>query len=107
MTVDTFLLGCVLLLLLTICLGLVRVVRGPTAADRMLSAQLFGTTGVAIFLVLAELRADPALRHVALVYALLAAVTVIAFVRRFRAAGAATGAEPEAAAKTSPTGEQR
>ncbi len=75
----------VVLLLLTVCLGLIRVVKGPTAADRMLSAQLFGTSGVAILLLLAELRNDPALRHIALVYALLAAVTVIAFVRRYRA----------------------
>lgn len=80
---EFLLLACVLGLLLTLCLGLIRVARGPTAADRMLSAQLFGTSGVAIFLLLSELRADPALRHVALVYALLAAVTVIAFVRRY------------------------
>lgn len=74
--------GCVLFLLLTMILGLIRVQRGPTAADRMLAAQLFGTTGVAIFLLLAELRDDPTLRHIGLIYALLAAVTVVAFVRR-------------------------
>lgn len=82
---DSLLLLCgVVTLLLTICIGLIRVAMGPTAADRMLSAQLFGTSGVAIFLLLAELRDDPDLRHVALVYALLAAVTVIAFVQRYR-----------------------
>ncbi len=84
MTGDLLILGCVLFLLLTVCLGLIRVGRGPSPADRMLSAQLFGTSGVAIFLLLAELRNDPALRHIALVYALLAAVAVITFTRRQR-----------------------
>lgn len=84
MSADNLLLSCTLFLLLTICLGLIRVIRGPTAADRMLTAQLFGTSGVAIFLLLVELRFDPALRHIALVYALLAAITMVAFVGRFR-----------------------
>ncbi len=35
-----------LFLLLTLMAGLWRVLRGPTAADRMLAAQLFGTTAV-------------------------------------------------------------
>lgn len=69
-------------LLLNIAAGLVRVLRGPTPADRMLAAQLFGTTGVAVLLLLAEAQALAALRDVALVFALLAALSVIAFVRR-------------------------
>jgi multicomponent Na+:H+ antiporter subunit F len=71
-----------LLLLLSIVLGLVRVVRGPTAADRMLAAQLFGTTGVAVVLLLGRAFAVPAYWDFALVFALLAGVTGIAFVRR-------------------------
>lgn len=58
-----------------------RVLRGPTAADRMLAAQLFGTTAVAVLLLLAETSGVAALRDVALVFALLAAVTAVAFVR--------------------------
>ncbi|TKB28661.1 pH regulation protein F [Desulfopila sp. IMCC35006] len=58
-----------------------RVVHGPTNADRMLAAQLFGTTAVAILLLLAQAYGIPALRDVALVFALLAAVTAVAFVR--------------------------
>lgn len=69
-------------LALNIVAGLVRVLRGPTLADRMLAAQLFGTTGTAILLLLAEALAQPALHDVALVFALLAAVNVVAFVRR-------------------------
>ena len=69
-------------LLLSLVLGLGRVLLGPTAEDRMMAAQLFGTTGVGLLLVLAEVMATPALRHVGLVFAVLAAVAAIAFVRR-------------------------
>lgn len=69
-------------LLLNIAVGLIRVLRGPTAADRMLAAQLFGTTGVAALLLLAQAQAMPALRDVALVFAALAVLAVVAFVKR-------------------------
>ncbi len=71
-----------LFLILNLGAGMWRVLRGPTAADRMLAAQLFGTTAVAILLLLAETSGAAALRDVALVFALLAAVTAVAFVRR-------------------------
>ncbi len=71
-----------LLLLVTLVLGLIRIWRGPTIADRMLAAQLFGTTGVGLLLVLAELQQIAALRDVALVLALLAVMAVLAFVAR-------------------------
>lgn len=83
---TAFYLAVSVFLLLNIFAGLVRVLRGPTPADRMLSAQLFGTTGVAILLLLAEALSAPALRDVALVLALLSAVAVAAFVRRAWAA---------------------
>ncbi|MFN3323300.1 MAG: monovalent cation/H+ antiporter complex subunit F [Bryobacteraceae bacterium] len=76
--------GLALFLLLNVFGGLVRILRGPTRADRMLAAQLFGTTGVAILLLLAEGLAMPALRDVALVFALLAAVATVVFVRYAR-----------------------
>lgn len=75
-------LGLAFFLLANILLGLLRVLRGPTPADRMLAAQLFGTTGVAILLLLSQGLAAPAVRDVALVFALLAALAVVAFVRR-------------------------
>lgn len=71
-----------ILLLASLVLGLVRIWRGPGFADRMLAAQLFGTTGVAVLVVLAELLHMPALRDVALVLALLAVLAVLAFVAR-------------------------
>lgn len=73
--------GVATFLLLNVIFGLVRVQRGPTLADRMLVAQLFGTTGVAVLLILG---ADPgmsALRNVALIFAILAPITVVAFIK--------------------------
>lgn len=72
----------VLFLLLNLAAGMWRVLRGPTAADTMLAAQLFGTTAVAVLVLLAEVQRHAALRDVALVFALLAAVTAAAFVQR-------------------------
>jgi multicomponent Na+:H+ antiporter subunit F len=69
-------------LLMNLVVGLGRVWRGPTPADRMLAAQLFGTTGVAILSVLAEATSQPALRDVALALALLTAMATVVFVRR-------------------------
>ncbi|TVR62424.1 MAG: pH regulation protein F [Candidatus Competibacteraceae bacterium] len=71
-----------LFLLANLLVALARVMRGPSAADRMLAALLFGTVGVAVLLLLAQVQALPALNDVALVFALLAAITGVAFVRR-------------------------
>jgi multicomponent Na+:H+ antiporter subunit F len=70
-----------LFLLLMLAVGVIRVVRGPTDFDRMIAAQLFGTTAVAILCLLAEAGNQPALRSVALVFALLSAITAVTFVR--------------------------
>ena len=51
-----------LFLLLNLGAGMWRVLRGPTPADRMLAAQLFGTTAVAILLLLAEVTGSAARR---------------------------------------------
>jgi multicomponent Na+:H+ antiporter subunit F len=69
-----------LFLLFNLVGGLVRIHLGPSRADRMLAAQLFGTTGVAILLILAEGTNTPLLRDTALVFALLASVNTVVFV---------------------------
>jgi multicomponent Na+:H+ antiporter subunit F len=80
--------GVALILLANLALGLARIVRGPTELDRMLATQLIGTTGVAILLVLAFATGELALVDAGLVFALLAVIAVVAFVRRpERAAG--------------------
>lgn len=73
--------GVATLLLLNVIVGLVRIARGPTLADRILVAQLFGTTAVAVLLLLAADPGASALRDVALIFALFAGVTLVAFVR--------------------------
>jgi multicomponent Na+:H+ antiporter subunit F len=79
--VTDLLFGVAVVLLAALLGGLVRVFRGPTRADRMLAAQLFGTTAVAVLLVLAQATSTAALRDVALVFALLAALNAAVFVR--------------------------
>ena len=71
-----------LMLLPAIAAGMFRILRGPTAADRMMTAQLFGTCGVAILLLLATGMDSPVLLDIALVFALLAALATMTFVRR-------------------------
>jgi multicomponent Na+:H+ antiporter subunit F len=71
-----------LFLLVNLMVALLRVVRGPTAADRLLAALLFGTTGVAILLLLAFSGGIPGLIDAALVFAVLAPITGAAFAQR-------------------------
>jgi multicomponent Na+:H+ antiporter subunit F len=69
----------VLVLMLSLLLGLVRVLLGPGAGNRMLATQLIGTAGVGLLLLLGSLLEQPALVDVALILALLAAVAAAAF----------------------------
>lgn len=71
-----------IVLFIALCGGMYQVLRGPTPADRMLAIQLFGTIAVAMLILIGEAIDDTALIDVALVFALLAAVTMVAFVRR-------------------------
>ena len=68
-------------LILNVVLGMVRLLRGPTSADRMLAIQLFGTTGVGVLLVMAHRLGLPSLRNVALVFGLLATLAIVAYAR--------------------------
>jgi multicomponent Na+:H+ antiporter subunit F len=69
----------VLVLMLSLFLGLIRVLLGPGAGNRMLATQLLGTAGVGLLLLLGSLLEQPALVDVALILALLAAVAAAAF----------------------------
>jgi len=71
-----------LFLLGNLVVALLAAARGPTAADRMLIALLFGSTGTGILVLLAQAMNMPSLVDVALVLALLAAIGGIAFVKR-------------------------
>lgn len=79
---TTFYLMIALVLLLSLAGGMYQVVRGPTPGDRLLVVQLFGTAAVAVLLLVGEATGNPALVDIALVLALLTAITMVAFVRR-------------------------
>ena len=67
---------------INLALSLLAMLRQPTSSDRILSAQLLGTNGVGLLLLLSLSQDQAGLLDVALVLALLAAVVVIAFTRR-------------------------
>ncbi|GHG67754.1 hypothetical protein GCM10010919_16700 [Alishewanella longhuensis] len=71
-------------ILLSMLLGMWRVIKGPTLLDRLLTIQLFGSAGVAICLILAKALSMPALLDVALLLAVLAAAIPAALVQRLR-----------------------
>lgn len=75
-----FLFGAAGFVLAMVALGLLRLLRGPTDADRMMSAQLLGTGGIAVLLLWSVATATPAVVDVALALALLAAFASVAFV---------------------------
>ena len=78
---TTFYLIVATTLLMSLCGGMYQVLRGPTPGDRMLAIQLFGTTAVAILVLIGEALNDRNLLDIALVFASLASVTMVAFVR--------------------------
>jgi multicomponent Na+:H+ antiporter subunit F len=62
-------------------LGLARLLWGPKSADRLMSAQLLGTGGIASMLLVAAASGTPGVVDLALTLALLAAFVSIAFVK--------------------------
>ena len=91
---SDFLLASAGFVLMTVAVGLLRVLRGPGAVDRMMAAQLLGTGGIAGVLLLGAATGEAAAVDVALTLALLAAFAAIAFVK-----AAPTAALDEADAK--------
>ncbi|CDH43490.1 conserved membrane hypothetical protein [Candidatus Contendobacter odensis Run_B_J11] len=81
MAISDFLLAAAVFVLATVALGLVRILRGPEEADRMMATQLFGTGGIAALLLLGVATEANAVLDVALTLALLAAFASVAFVQ--------------------------
>ncbi len=81
---GAFLLATAAVVLVTVAVGLIRILRGPADADRMSAAQLLGTGGVAALLLLGVATGAPALGDLALVLALLAAFAAVGFVAKSR-----------------------
>lgn len=76
-----FYMAVILFLLVNLASALIRVVRGPAQADRLMVVLLFGTTVVAGLALLAAAQQEWLLLDVALVFAALAAVISLAFVQ--------------------------
>jgi multicomponent Na+:H+ antiporter subunit F len=77
-----FLTAAVGFILALLALGLLSILRGPGDADRMMAAQLIGTAGIAVLLLLGTVTGVPATVDVALILALLATFASIAFVKK-------------------------
>ena len=77
---HSFLFGAAVFILGAIAVGLLRVLGSRQAADCMMAAQLIGTGGVAVLLILAVATETPPIVDVALMLALLAAFASVAFV---------------------------
>ena len=71
--------GCFILLVVGV--GLARILYGPADADRMMATQLLGTGSIALVLIVAVVRTQPAMVDAALILALLAAFAGLAYVR--------------------------
>lgn len=80
--IDLLLVTALVLLLLSLLLGMIRALKGPSLEDRLMSIQLLGTGGVGILLLLSVSMRLEALLDVGLVLVLLAAVAAAAMTRR-------------------------
>ena len=76
-----FLIGAAAFILAMVALGLVRLLRGPGDADRIMAAQLLGTGGIAVVLLLGVATGEGAALDVALTLGLLAAFASFAFAK--------------------------
>jgi multicomponent Na+:H+ antiporter subunit F len=93
---NVFLLAVAGVILATVAVSLVRVLYGPGAVDRMMAAQLMGTGGVAVLLLIDAASAIPGVGDIALSLALLAAFASVTFVVGVGPSGADKPGKPEA-----------
>ena len=77
---HSFLFGAAIFILGAIAVGLLRILGSRQSAECMMAAQLIGTGGVAVLLILAVATETPPIVDVALILALLAAFASVAFV---------------------------
>jgi multicomponent Na+:H+ antiporter subunit F len=93
--VREFLLFSALFVLATVAVGLLRLLHGPADADRIMSAQLLGTGGIAVLLLLGAAGGAPSTIDVALTLAVLAAFASAAFANAATERDDATSEEDE------------
>ncbi|MFO1157965.1 MAG: multiple resistance and pH regulation protein F [Reyranellaceae bacterium] len=88
---SEFLLATAGFVLVTVAVGLWRILRGPDDVDRNLAAQLLGTGGIAVLLLVAAGTGAGGAEDLALGLALLAAFVSMAFVTGPTAGGGQDG----------------
>ena len=89
-----FLLAAAIFAVVTVAVALVRILRGPGDAERMMAAQLLGTGGVGALLLFGAATGQGSATDVALTLALLAAFAAVAFfMSASGAGGAGSGSE--------------
>jgi multicomponent Na+:H+ antiporter subunit F len=93
--VHEFLLAAAAVILATVAVGLVRVLRGPGNAERMMAAQLIGSGGIAALLMAGVATDVSAATDLALTLALLATFASIAFVKKGTARSPDVAEAPE------------
>ena len=83
-------------ILVTMALALARAFMGPTLFDRILAVNMFGTKTVLIIAVLGFLMGRPEFMDIALAYALINFIAVIALLKYFKYGSLAIGPGEEA-----------
>jgi multicomponent Na+:H+ antiporter subunit F len=76
-----FLTAAAIFVLAIVAAALLRILLGPSTADRLMAAQLLGTGGIATLLLVGQAIPMPGIVDVASVLALLAAFVSVAFVK--------------------------
>lgn len=88
-------------MLVTMALALIRAVIGPTVYDRVLSVNMFGTKTVLLLSVIAFLYGRPDFLDLALAYALINFIGVLAVLEFFRSRAARRQQEEDARERAS------
>jgi multicomponent Na+:H+ antiporter subunit F len=84
---NDFVIGIATLVLTMVAIGLVAIFQRAAETDRLMAAQLLGSGGVTVLVLLAVATHSPAIVDVALLLALFAAFVAVAFVRDARGTG--------------------
>lgn len=81
----------ILAIMVTMALAVIRALLGKTVYDRILAVNVFGTKTVLLIAALAFLTGRPDILDIALAYALINFISVIAVLRYFEYGGAEAG----------------
>jgi multicomponent Na+:H+ antiporter subunit F len=93
-------------ILLTMGMALVRAMLGPTSYDRILAVNVFGTKTVLIIAVIGFVVGRPEFIDIAIVYALINFIGIIAVLKFFEYGSFAAGTQDAAAVRERKEGEE-